>query len=54
MQNYLTAINLEQARYYQEYLIRKGNKETWIETLVKGKEYRIHPVADKDVRQTAR
>jgi hypothetical protein len=43
MPNYITCCDLKMAKETKEKLIRGGHPNTRIETIVKGKEYRVHP-----------
>jgi len=43
MSDYITRYDLKEAKETRDVLIKEGNPSAWIETIVKGKEYRVHP-----------
>jgi hypothetical protein len=43
MPKYLSCHDLKEAKENQDKLIREGYPNAWIETIIKGKEYLVHP-----------
>jgi len=48
MPNYITCYDLTVAKETKEKLIGEGHPNAWIETIIRGKEFRVHSGEDSE------